>query len=43
MALSYLRDAANKNDEKATIRALRKIVPSFTTPEEFNSRELQKV
>lgn len=36
--LSYLRDVAKKNDEKLAIQALHDIVPTFVTPEEFNSK-----
>lgn len=39
--LRELRDAAAQNDELTAINALHKIVPTFTTPEEFNSKELQ--
>ena len=31
-----LKCAAQENDDKATISALHHIVPTFTTPEEFN-------
>ena len=36
--LRTLRDAALENDEEATLRALREIVPTFTTPEEYNKK-----
>lgn len=35
--LSMLRDAAQENDEKKAVSALHSIVPTFTTPEEFNA------
>ena len=38
--LRELRDAAQKNDEVTAINALHKIVPTFTTPEEFNKTAL---
>ena len=41
--LRELRDAAQKNDEATAIQALHKIVPTFTTPEEFNQKVLQNV
>ncbi len=41
--LRELRDAAQKNDEATAIQALHKIVPTFTTPEEFNKKVLQGV
>lgn len=34
--LSELRDAAQENDEAVVIETLHKMVPTFTTPEEFN-------
>lgn len=34
--LSELRDAAKENDEAVVIETLHKMVPTFTTPEEFN-------
>ena len=36
--LRTLRDAALENDEEGTLRALREIVPTFTTPEEYNKK-----
>lgn len=36
LELRALRDAALENDEAAAIGALHKMVPTFTTPEEFN-------
>ena len=36
--LFSLTKAAQKNDEQIAINALHKMVPTFTTPEEFNSR-----
>ncbi|MBR4398761.1 MAG: polysaccharide biosynthesis protein, partial [Fibrobacter sp.] len=36
--LRTLRDAALENDEEATLRALREIVPTFTTPEEYTKK-----
>lgn len=41
--LRELRDAAQENDEVTAIQALHKIVPTFTTPEEFNKKVLQGV
>ncbi|MDE6706487.1 MAG: polysaccharide biosynthesis protein [Oscillospiraceae bacterium] len=41
--LRELRDAAQKNDETIAIQALHKIVPTFTTPEEYNQKILQSV
>lgn len=41
--LRELRDAAQENDEAAAVQALHKIVPTFTTPEEFNKKVLQGV
>lgn len=41
--LRELRDAAQENDEATAIQALHKIVPTFTTPEEFNRKVLQGV
>lgn len=41
--LRELRDAAQENDEATAIEALHKIVPTFTTPEEFNKKVLQGV
>jgi len=35
-ALGMLRNSAKENNDKAAIRALHEIVPTFTTPEEFN-------
>ncbi|MCK9182735.1 MAG: polysaccharide biosynthesis protein [Fibrobacteraceae bacterium] len=37
-----LKNAALKNDEIATIRVLHDIVPTFTTPEEFNSKIIKE-
>ena len=39
-SLKKLRDAALKNDEAIAIAALHKMVPTFITPEEFNTKEL---
>lgn len=36
--LARLRDAARRNNEDLAVQTLREIVPTFTTPEEFNSR-----
>ena len=36
--LCVLRDAAKENDEALAVQALHDMVPTFTTPEEFNSR-----
>lgn len=41
--LRELRDAAQKNDEATAMNALHKIVPTFTTPEAFNSKILAAV
>ena len=41
--LRELRDAAQENDEATAVQALHKIVPTFTTPEEFNKKVLQSV
>ena len=41
--LRNLRDAARENDEKIALEALHKIVPTFTTPEEFNQMTLSGV
>lgn len=38
--LAELRDAAKENDEKIALEALHKMVPTFTTPEEFNKTVL---
>ncbi|MBR3667045.1 MAG: polysaccharide biosynthesis protein [Ruminococcus sp.] len=40
--LDLLRNAAQKNNEKVAVDALHKMVPTFTTPEQFNSKELKK-
>lgn len=40
--LEDLKMAALKDDEATAVAALHSIVPTFTTPEEFNSRELKK-
>ncbi len=37
-----LKQAASDNDEDGVVDALRRIVPTFVTPEEFNSKELAK-
>ena len=39
-ALRRLRDAALKNDEATAVWALHEMVPTFTTPEEFNKKVL---
>lgn len=36
--LEELKEAAEKNNEAVAINALHKMVPTFTTPEEFNSK-----
>ena len=41
--LRELRDAARENDEATAMNALHKIVPTFTTPEAFNSKILAAV
>ena len=38
--LRALRDAAQQNDEAAAVRALHEIVPTFVTPEKYNSQYL---
>ena len=38
--LSALRNAAEKNDEALAISELHKMVPTFVTPEEFNSKAM---
>ena len=43
MELEKLRDAAKENDEEAAVKALHKMVPTFTTPEEFNKKVLVTV
>lgn len=40
--LRTLRDAAKKNDEAIAIQALHDMVPTFTTPSEFNNNEIRK-
>lgn len=40
--LYKLKDAAKENNEQIAVMALHEIVPTFTTPEEFNSTELAK-
>lgn len=40
--LNSLRNAALENNEAVAVEALHKMVPTFTTPEEFNSKELTK-
>ncbi len=37
-SLNMLKEAASENNEAVAIDALHKMVPTFTTPEEFNSR-----
>ena len=39
--LDALRNAALKNDENLAVFALHSMVPTFTTPEAFNSKELK--
>lgn len=41
MRLDALRNAALKNDEELAVFALHSMVPTFTTPDEFNSKELR--
>ena len=41
--LSFLRNAAQENDEELVRSALYSIVPTFTTPEEFNEKVQVKV
>ncbi len=41
--LRILRDAALENDEAVAVAALHDMVPTFTTPEEFNQKALVKV
>lgn len=40
--LRTLRDAAEKNDDALAIKSLHDMVPTFTTPEEYNSRFKRK-
>ncbi|MCR5601119.1 MAG: polysaccharide biosynthesis protein [Ruminococcus sp.] len=40
--LNLLRNAALENNEKSAVDALHEMVPTFTTPEAFNSKELKK-
>ena len=40
--LNSLRNAALENNEKVAVDALHDMVPTFTTPEAFNSKELKK-
>ncbi|HAE52567.1 MAG TPA: polysaccharide biosynthesis protein, partial [Ruminococcus sp.] len=37
-SLRMLRDAASENNEKIAVSALHDMVPTFTTPEEFNRK-----
>lgn len=37
--LRKLRDAAQKNNESIAVEALHEMVPTFITPEEFNSKQ----
>ena len=39
--LEMLKKNAEKDDEAEAVAALHRIVPTFTTPEEFNKKELQ--
>ncbi len=41
--LRELRDAAAENDEETAVAALHHIVPTFVTPEEFNSKNMATV
>ena len=41
LKLDELRNAAQKNNEKLAVSALHDMVPTFTTPESFNSKELK--
>ena len=40
--LEKLKEAAQKNNEAVAIQALHEMVPTFTTPEEFNSKTVIK-
>ncbi len=40
--IQSLKLAADRNDEAGVVNALHRIVPTFVTPEEFNSKELAK-
>ena len=40
--INALKLAAREDDEKGVVEALRRIVPTFVTPEEFNNKELLK-
>lgn len=41
--LNSLRNAAETNDNKIAVDALHEMVPTFVTPEEFNSRVMKKL
>ena len=41
LALERLREVAGMNDEALAFKVLHEIVPTFKTPEEFNSKVLQ--
>ena len=41
--LNRLCNAAKENDEGIAVEALHKVVPTFTTPEEFNKKVLVSV
>lgn len=40
--IQVLRECASKNDDALAVKALHDIVPTFTTPEEFNSKVMGK-
>ena len=42
MELGVLRDSAQKNNEAIAVAALHQIVPTFTTPDAYNRKELAK-
>lgn len=43
LQLRHLKYAAQENDEAAAIQALHEIVPTFITPEEFNTKAMAKL
>jgi FlaA1/EpsC-like NDP-sugar epimerase len=38
-----LKNAASENEDEKAIKALHEIVPTFTTPEEFNKKNMKQV
>lgn len=43
LQLNVLKNAAKENNEELAVAALRDVVPTFTTPEEFNKKALVTV